>query len=132
MDQHTRKLQEESVTEIAGDRRRHRRYSLDLPLHFEGIHSGTGKILDISTSGVSISIPGVIQPQTLIQFSVDWPVAGSRLTGATPMELVVIGRVVRSDTVSTAVEIIRHQIRVLPFAPLYAMHSPVPDVWAAQ
>ena len=101
-------------TEISGDRRSRRRYSIHLPLHFAVIgkrrfaSAGTGNVLNLSSKGIAFTSDETFSRGTLMELSISWP---ARLYGKTPIKLVVEGRVVRSDGQVTAVAILRHEFR---------------------
>src|SRR5579864_7387479 len=90
---------EDQITAISGNRRGTQRYRVQLPLKYTVLQNGhaswigTGTTIDISSSGMSF-LPGEnLEQGTFVQVVVDWPLAES---SERPMELVVMGRVVRS------------------------------------
>jgi hypothetical protein len=113
-------LKEDAVTHFAGDRRFHRRYAIDLPLCFRIARgypiarSGTGRTLNISSTGVSIDIGEIVVPlRTRIDMTVRWPNV-SRKPGT--VEWVVMGEVVRSERKTTVVQMIRHEFRAVSWS----------------
>ena len=107
-------LHEEIITEIGGDRRAYQRYTTDLPLEYTAVKNGTwigagtGTAIDMSSGGVAFRANEVLQPGVFVELSMEWPVAGN----GRPMELVISGRVVRSDAQSTAIRKEHYEFRV--------------------
>lgn len=81
------------------ERRTARRYPLECDLLYTTLHKrkpmihGTGKTLNISSSGVAFTSDQVLQVGTLLQLSIHWPLQRGERSALT---LVVIGRVMRS------------------------------------
>jgi|SRR5579862_2332523 len=108
-------LQEVVVSTIGGDRRREQRFAVDLPLHYSVVRNGLlvsggiGIAVDLSSNGMAF-LPGEVLPAgASVEVSMEWPCAAADR----PLELVVTGRVVRSDSRLTAIGYARHEFRPL-------------------
>lgn len=107
-------LKDEGVTEIGGDRRLRRRYDLDLQLQYRVLRrnqfgpAGTGKTINLSGDGIALDIGEVLLPGSPIELTISWPVL---LNSACALNLVVTGRVARSDAALTAVCMDRYEFR---------------------
>jgi hypothetical protein len=101
-------------TRISGDRRSRRRYPFHLYLHFKIIknrlvtHTGTGKMLNMSSSGIAFTCDETFRLGMSINLYISWP---ALLNGKTPIMLFVEGRVVRIEGQVAAVEIGRYEFR---------------------
>ncbi|MGA3099680.1 MAG: PilZ domain-containing protein, partial [Bryobacteraceae bacterium] len=85
---------------IAGDRRGDRRYEIRLEARWKLVRrrkvleTGSGRTLDFSSGGVLFE-PGRQLPVGLnVELSISWPVL---LHNVAPLQLVVYGRIVRSN-----------------------------------
>ncbi len=93
-----------NVREI--DRRINRRYDLRLPLHYrvsqkgQPPRSGSGMSCDLSTSGIAFRCRRPLPVGSHIEMTIAWP---ARYADMYPMDLVITGFVVRSDSGRTAV-----------------------------
>ena len=98
-------------TELARpDRRKHRRFAMELELRYEltSGQTGTGEVLNISTGGMLFR-GGIMLPiGELIRADLTWPFLQE---SGQPLELRVHGMVLRSDLASTAITISKYQIR---------------------
>jgi hypothetical protein len=101
---------------IAGDRRGDRRYEIRLEARWKLVRrrrvleSGSGRTLDFSSGGVLFE-PGRRLPIGLnVELSVSWPVL---LHNVAPLQLVVSGRIVRSDGNRAAIRMIQHEFRTV-------------------
>jgi hypothetical protein len=99
--------------EIAEERRKRRRYTLTLPLHFKAfrrknilVNAGAGAVINISRSGIAFTTQEFLPNGRRIELSIAWPIL---LDDTTPMKLVAEGRVVRSDGHVVAVELSRYE-----------------------
>jgi len=99
-----------AVAENSGsERRKHRRYPVDLEIRCRALRSGRvalGRICDISSHGVRFTSSEVLAPGTKVELTIDWPVL---LDGACPLQLKGRGHVLRNDKHGTAIEIERHE-----------------------
>jgi hypothetical protein len=114
-----RKKQDEHV-----DRRTKRRFGIEQALRYKLLYgsrvaeSGTGKTMNISSSGVWFTTEGVLSTGLPVELSMSWP---ARLNDVCPMKLMIYGCVVRSDKQSAALAIERYEFRTQGTAavPLY-------------
>jgi hypothetical protein len=88
------------------EQRRSARYLLELTLQFKSSYrrktvvSGTGRTLDISSSGLLFVSDQQLKPGMKVELSINWPV---KLHGETALQLVVRGIVVRVVGSATAI-----------------------------
>jgi hypothetical protein len=110
-DQESKKLES-----IAGDRRFDRRYSILLDLQWKLIHrkrvldAGAGKTLDVSGGGVRFESGRTLPKGLKVELAISWPIL---LRGLAPMQLVVQGRILRSEGGRTAIRMIQHEFRTV-------------------
>ena len=101
---------------IAGDRRFDRRYPILLDLRWKLIHrkrvldAGAGSTLDLSGGGIRFESGRTLPNGLNVELAISWPVL---LRGAIPMQLVVQGRIVRSEGCRTAIRMIQHEFRTV-------------------
>jgi len=99
---------------IAGDRRRDRRYQLQLDLKWKLIRrrrvldTGTGHTVDLSSGGILFDAGRHLPEGLNVELSVSWPVL---LHNVAPMQLVIAGRIRRSNGRLVAVESVQHEFR---------------------
>jgi hypothetical protein len=104
------------VEGIAGDRRFDRRYQIQLELRWKLIRrkkiqdTGAGHTVDLSSGGVLFDAGRPLPAGLNVELSVAWPVL---LHNVAPMQLVVSGRVVRSNGSQAAVQITQHEFRTV-------------------
>lgn len=119
---------DQRITEIGQDRRHRRRYLLDLQLQFRVMdgyrvyNMGTGKTLNMSSSGVAFHGDQVLPPGTYIEISVNWPILLNR---SCPLKLVLTGKVVRSNKRETAIKMDRYEFRTQSSKDIQALRPPV-------
>jgi hypothetical protein len=100
--------------QIAGDRRRDRRYEIRLDLRWKLIRrrrvldSGTGRTLDLSSGGMFIDTGRNLPEGLNLELSIDWPVL---LHNVAPLKLVVTGRIVRVSGSCVAIRSTQHEFR---------------------
>jgi len=100
--------------QIAGDRRRDKRYALVLDLRWKLIRrrkvleSGEGHTVDLSSSGVLFDSGRPLPAGLNVELSVTWPVL---LHDSAPLQLVVYGKIVRSAGRQTAIRMVQHELR---------------------
>jgi hypothetical protein len=70
--------------------------------------AGTGRVTNMSSAGILVAYPHEIETDTPLELGIDWP---TRLDGRIPLQLIVIGTVVRCGLVNFAVGIERHYFR---------------------
>jgi hypothetical protein len=96
------------------DRRRARRYPIGLDVRYftrngsQSVQTGLARTQEISSSGLSFH-PGTLLPVgASIELSLNWPYL---LENSCHLQLIIWGRVVRSDQQVTAVKTSRHEFR---------------------
>jgi hypothetical protein len=97
----------------AADRRRTTRFPVCEELRYRMTHkssrvSGTGKTLNIGSSGVLFTTEEKLPLGQSVELSVNWP---AMLDGTCPLKFVAVGRVVRSEAQMAAVRIERYEFR---------------------
>jgi c-di-GMP-binding flagellar brake protein YcgR len=96
------------------DRRENRRFPLSEEVRYSVTHhkslavQGAGKTLNASSGGILFTTEGALPMGQRVELFVNWP---ARLGGACPLQLIVIGRVVRTDGGQAAVRIERYQFK---------------------
>jgi hypothetical protein len=69
---------------------------------------GTGKTLDISSTGVAFIGDHNLTPGAFVELSVSWPVL---LDDTCPMRLIIFGRVIRNSSHCTACSVDKYEFR---------------------
>ena len=111
-----RSEQPEEGQKIGGERRTDRRYDLGLNVRWKLIRrrrvldSGTGKTLDVSSGGLLFEADRELPSGLNIELSISWPVL---LHNVAPLQLVVLGRVVRSEGNQVGVRMTQHEFRTV-------------------
>lgn len=101
---------------FAGDRRLDRRYELQLDLKWKLIRrrrvldSGTGHTLDLSSGGLYFEAGRDLPSGMNVELSIVWP---ALLHNVAPLQLVVFGRVVRSEHQRVAIHMTQHEFRTI-------------------
>jgi hypothetical protein len=96
------------------DRRSKHRFAIQRELHFKVmerervVSKGVGKTVDISSMGVAFEAEGKFKPGALVQISISWPVL---LDETCRMQLMIVGRVVRTANQDVACSIDRYEFR---------------------
>ena len=99
---------------IHGDRRDDRRYGITLDLRWKLVRrrkvldTGVGSTVDLSSGGVLFDAGRPLPVGLNVELAIAWPVL---LHNIAPMQLVVTGRIVRSDGERTAVMVNQHEFR---------------------
>jgi hypothetical protein len=99
---------------IAGDRRRDRRYGLELDVRWKLIRrrrvleTGEGRTLDVSSGGILFDAGRPLPAGLNVELSITWPVM---LHNVAPLQLLVYGKIVRSDGRRTAIRMMQHEFR---------------------
>jgi hypothetical protein len=99
---------------VSAERRASTRFALNLEVTFtvttrhSDVKSGSGRTIDLSSSGLSFTTDQPLLPGQKIDVSIDWPVL---LDGAIKLQLVMSGVVVRSDATMIALRIKKHEFR---------------------
>ena len=92
------------------ERRTKRRFQLEQKVRYKILHQrvsqpGTGKSLNISSSGISFSTNNLLTIGMSIRLSMNWPVL---LHGSRPIRLIIYGHVIRSNDQGSVVAIERY------------------------
>jgi hypothetical protein len=96
------------------DRRLHRRYPAGLRLSYllvrdEGVvHSGSGALRNLSQGGIAFHADRILPRGTTIDLTVRWPLLPRKIR---PLDLHVVGRVLRSSRDATAIRTLRYEFR---------------------
>ena len=99
---------------IAGDRRQDRRYQLQLELKWKLIRrrrvldTGVGHTIDVSSGGILFDAGRKLPEGLNVELSLTWPVL---LHNVAPMQLVVAGRIKRSNGRLVAIQTVQHEFR---------------------
>ena len=99
---------------IAGDRRQDRRYQLQLELKWKLIRrrrvldTGVGHTIDVSSGGILFDAGRKLPEGLNVELSLTWPVL---LHNVAPMQLVVAGRIKRSNGRLVAIQMVQHEFR---------------------
>lgn len=101
-------------------RPRKARYPIGLEVRFHTLNkkevfTGSGRTLDISSTGVWVSSAQQVSSGVPIELRMDWPLL---LDHVTPLQLVILGRVSRCDDTGFAVAIKKYQFRTRRRRPL--------------
>lgn len=104
---------------INGDRRYDRRYGIALELRWRVVRrrkvleSGIGATLDLSSGGVLFDAGRQLPVGVNIELSISWP---ALLHNVAPMQLLVTGRIVRTQGQRTAIRMTQHEFRTVGVA----------------
>ena len=96
------------------ERRTKRRFQIDQEVKYKMLYgqriaeTGTGKTLNISSSGVWFTTESMLTTGMPVEVSMNWPVL---LNDSCPMKLMIYGCVVRSNEKGAAVAIERYEFR---------------------
>jgi hypothetical protein len=96
------------------DLRSHRRYPIALDVEYKLLSKGrvercgSGKTLNVSSSGVCFESAEPLPAEGLIELVMTWPFL---LEGVCPLKLVMRGRIVRNDGQQVAVQAKYHEFR---------------------
>ena len=96
------------------ERRASTRFGLRLEISYAVVNrhaivrTGSGRTIDLSSSGLSFTTDQPPLPGQKLEISIDWPVL---LDGAIRLQLVMSGVVVRTTNAATALRINRHEFR---------------------
>jgi PilZ domain len=99
---------------IAGDRRRDRRYELQLDVKWKLIRrrrvldTGTGQTIDVSSGGILFDAGRHLPEGLNVELSITWPVL---LHNVAPMQLLASGRIVRATGRRIAMQTLQHEFR---------------------
>jgi hypothetical protein len=95
------------------DRRSRNRFPLELPVRYRTLgrgpaFTGVGWVRNMSSGGVLVGYKHEVSPGTRMELNIEWP---SLLDGRVPLRLVMVGKVVRCESSSFAMELARYQFR---------------------
>jgi len=94
-----------------GNRRQHIRFPIVLPLQYAlRNRTGAGQTCDMSCKGISFAAGRALPLERSIRLWVRWPCL---LDGRCPLQLHLIGRILRSDPKTTAVSIRTYEFRTM-------------------
>jgi hypothetical protein len=99
---------------LIADRRAAQRYPIGLDLLYlirlgkQDMQPGVAHTHDISSSGVSFHAGRLLPAGASIELSLNWPYL---LQNSCPLQLIIQGRVVRSDEHATAVQTMHYEFR---------------------
>ena len=102
-----------SSSEIGFEQRSRSRYEIALEVRCQLPDSGetlTGKTCDLSSNSIRFQVKTTFLPGTKLQLHIKWPFL---LADVCPLQLVILGQVIRSDRTGTAVIMKRHEFRTL-------------------
>ena len=97
------------------ERRSSQRFRIECDVRYRIVdveEFGSGKTVDMSSSGILLTTDRVMSPECRVEVEVDWPV---KLDNGAALKLVVMGRVVRSeknDGALAGVKILRHTFQL--------------------
>jgi len=101
-----------NITE--GERRDTDRFALERELRYRTMESpaenagGKGRTVNMSSSGVLFTVEGILQRGHRVELAVDWP---AQLNASCRLQLVALGKVVRSDENTAAIQIEKYDFR---------------------
>jgi PilZ domain len=111
--------QTHEVEGIAGERRHNRRYEMQLDLRWKLIRrrrvleTGIGHTIDLSSNGIHIETDRPLPAGLNVELSIAWP---AMLHNKAPLQLVVTGKVVRSEGLRAAIQKFQHEFRTAGIA----------------
>lgn len=98
------------------DRRASARYPVTLEIryaasdHANSVEKGSGRISDLSSSGLHFSADRALAPGLCLDLVIDWPLRHNRRV---QLQLIAVGVVVWSSGTNTALRLQRHEFRTL-------------------
>lgn len=112
-----------------GDRRLKRRFEIRRELRYKvlrdenEVDTGAGRSLELSSEAVAFITPKETAPGVFVELSISWPVL---LQDRCPMQLVVYGRVIRSEPGLTVTSVDKYEFRTQARSSASG-HAPHPD-----
>ena len=103
-----------SAASVPLERRLHRRYPISLKVQYKllkrqrVLRTGDGISSNISSGGIAFEADTLLPSGSLIEVSVNWPLA---LDHSCPLQLKILGHVVRSGAKESAVKTDRYEFR---------------------
>lgn len=119
---------------MPSERRVKSRYPLELNVRYQtmgaagGPISGVGQTVNMSSGGMFLACGGNIPEGTRLKAFVEWP---SLLNGTTPLQLIMVGTVVRSTPLGVSIALESYQFKTMGRARqtnLAQMPDPVPSL----
>jgi hypothetical protein len=101
---------------MANERRVKFRYPLELNARYQtvgasgGAISGIGQTVNMSSGGMFLACGGNIPEGTRLKTFVEWP---SLLNGTTPLQLIMVGTVVRSTALGVSIALESYQFKTM-------------------
>ena len=99
----------------ADDRRTSNRLEIEQDVRYKALlrdkgdrEVGIGKVINMSSSGVLFSTETTLTVGERVELTVSWP---ARLNEVTPLKLVTLGRVVRSEEKQAAIAIEKYEFK---------------------
>jgi hypothetical protein len=104
---------------IGGERRKDRRYQLQLELKWKLIRrrrlldTGTGRTIDVSSGGIRFDAGRHLPERLNVELSISWPVL---LRNVAPMQLVATGKIIRCAGRQVAMQTVHYEFRTAGIA----------------
>ncbi len=101
---------------MASERRVKCRYPLELNVRYQAVGvaarpiSGIGQTVNMSSGGMFMACTAEIPEGTRLKTFVEWP---SLLNGTTPLQLIIVGTVVRSTSLGVSIAIESYQFKTM-------------------
>jgi hypothetical protein len=119
---------------MAHERRMKSRYPLELNVRYQilgagGAATGSGQTINISSSGMLLACASSIAEGTRLKAFVEWP---SLLNGTTPLQLIMVGTVVRRTPIGVSMVFESYQFRTMGrarYANVKQMAEPVAQTY---
>jgi hypothetical protein len=102
-----------SALNIPVERRSHCRYEMALEVRCKPRASSEiliGKTCDLSSRGLRFQVEKTFLPGEMLQLYIRWPFL---LNDVCPLQLVILGHVIRSDQSGTVIAVTHHEFRTL-------------------
>jgi hypothetical protein len=115
------------VSAYPNERRSHQRFPIALTADYRIVRRGrvdglgSARVINIASRGVLLEADEALPDAGPIQLLINWPL---RLEGVCALKLVILGRIVRSDSRGVAIEAKQHEFRT---AGIQSSRSRPPD-----
>ena len=90
------------------------RFPIDLPFRYNAggkrRFSGAGRVVNISSTDVTVACRHQLKPGVPVELVIEWP---ARLDGRIPINLVMLGRVLRADSSGFSVGSCQHRFQLV-------------------
>jgi len=108
------------VSPSQSERRSKKRYPVHLHVRYrfldvDGEPAGEGRTLNMSSTGIEVACRNALDAGRRVEVVADWP---TRLEARIPLQLVMVGRVVRSSLHHFSVEFTQHEFRTMRSKPI--------------